>query len=189
MLCLTKRLIKLKIQRRLGSSIKLAKVSLLMETVNLTRHNTALSDIKIFRGLHILLSGRFLAISPLITWYQTIYSIYSCLGSHRDWFSCKMGPSEIILQDRLRLWSCHHSVKPCEWCMFRKLCIALLSKWPIGARDKSCGQARDSKCWVCDYDVRDIWDIRCGAVSARYQHTALHPLTAAVQRFKSPGFI
>ena len=46
--------------------------------------------------------------------------------------------------------------------MFRKLCSALLSKWPIGARDKSCGQARDSKCWVCDYDVRDIWDIRCG---------------------------
>ena len=42
----------------------MAKVPLLMETVNLTRHNIALSDIKIFRGLRILLSGRFLAISP-----------------------------------------------------------------------------------------------------------------------------
>ena len=52
--------------------------------------------------------------------------------------------------------------------------IMLLSKWPIGARDKSV-QARDSKCWDCDYDVRDISRyLLCGAVSARYQHTALH---------------
>ena len=53
---------------------------------------------------------------------------------------------------------------------------------------KVCVQARDSKCWDCDYDVQDIsrYQMR-GSICQISAHCTTPRLLLAVRRFKSPG--